>query len=199
MNLFGGQPPEYPEQLATSVPFGMITEVEGNTLGNPDAPVIIIVYSDFQCPYCERYWRETEPQIIANYVETGQVYYIYRSLGAFIGPESQRSAEAAYCAGDQGGFWEYHDLLFAHQAGENMGAFSDRNLIGFANSLGLDMDQFTGCFNGGKYTSRVEQDRIDGQNSGVQGTPSFLINDTLVEGAQPYSNIAPIIDSELDK
>jgi len=171
----------------------------GNTLGDSDVPVTIIVYSDFQCSFCERYWRETEPQIIANYVETGDIYYVYRSLGAFIGPESQRSAAAAYCAGDQGMFWEYHDLLFENQEGENRGAFSNKNLLGFAEFLGLDMDQFSGCVRSGKYTEQVEQDRIDGQNSGVQGTPSFLVNGTLVEGAQPYKYIASIIDAELDK
>lgn len=171
----------------------------GNTLGDPDAPVTMIVYSDFQCPYCERYWQETEPQIIANYVEAGQVYYVYRSLGAFIGPESQLAAEAAYCAGDQGMFWEYHDLLFENQAGENQGAFSSKNLLGFAESLGLDMGQFSICIERGKYTQQVDQDRVDGQNSGVQGTPSFLINGSLVEGALPYENFASVIDGQLAK
>jgi len=188
----------FPTELIPTEPTTETMEL-GNTLGDPDAPVTIIVYSDFQCPYCERYWRETEPQIIANYVETGDVYYVYRSLGAFIGPESQQAAEAAYCAGDQGMFWEYHDLLFKNQAGENQGAFSGKNLLRFAESLGLNMDQFSSCIRSGKYTGQVEQDRIDGQNSGVQGTPTFLINGTLVEGAQPYKYMASFIDAELDK
>ena len=204
MDLVKNQPTETMEPIATEpiatlIPTESPAKTDVNALGDPDAPVTIIVYSDFQCPYCERYWRETEPQIIANYVETGDVYYVYRSLGAFIGPESQQAAEAAYCAGDQGKFWEYHDLLFENQAGENQGAFSDKNLLGFAESLELDMDQFSGCFGSGKYTDQVEQDRTDGQNSGVQGTPSFLINGTLVEGAQPYEYIASVIDKEMGK
>ena len=134
MDLAVGQPTEIVIQTSPPLPItdepGV--EVKGNTLGDPNATVTIIVYSDFQCPYCERYWRETEPQIIENYVNTGKVYYIYRSMGAFIGPESQASAEAAYCAGDQGQFWKYHDLLFENQTGENQGAFSKKKLLGFA-------------------------------------------------------------------
>ena len=172
---------------------------DSNTLGDPNAPVVVIQYSDFQCPYCERYWRETEPRIIENYVDAGKVYYIYRSMGAFIGPESQSSAEAAYCAGDQGKFWEYHDMLYENQAGENQGAFSLKNLMKFAGALQLDLNQFSDCLDRGKYTEQVEQDQVDAQSSGVQGTPSFLINGTLVAGAQPYQTISSVIDAELEK
>jgi len=80
-------------------------EAKFNTMGDPNAPVRIIEYADFQCPYCLQYWRATEPQIIKTYVATGKVYYEYRSVGAFIGPDSALAAEAVYCAGDQNKFW----------------------------------------------------------------------------------------------
>ena len=199
-----------PEETVPTETPSIVTEVtsalpdveiakDSNALGDPNAPVIIIQYSDFQCPYCERYWRETEPQIIENYVNTGKVYYIYRSMGAFIGPESQSSAEAAYCAGDQGKFWQYHDMLYENQAGENRGAFSRRNLLKFAETLQLDLNQFSDCLDSGKYTEQVKQDQLNAQSSGVQGTPSFLINGILIAGAQPYQTISSVIDAELEK
>ena len=120
-------------------------------------------------------------------------------MGNFIGPESQASAEAAYCAGNQGRFWDYHDLLFENQAGENQGAFSRKNLLKFAETIQLDLNQFSDCLNNGKYTEQVNQDQMDAQSSGIQGTPSFLINGTLVEGAQPYQIISSVIDAELEK
>src|SRR5688572_10336155 len=87
----------------TSVPR---PQAKFNATGNPDAPVKIIEYSDFQCPYCRNFWRDTEDQLIDQYVKTGKVYFEYRSVGLFIGPESARAAEVAYCAGDQEKFWE---------------------------------------------------------------------------------------------
>ena len=123
--------PEVEEQV-TPQPVGDIRIPEskdypladGNQMGNPDALVKIVLYSDFQCVYCMNYWKETEPLIIENYIEMGQVYYEYRSFGDFLGPESATAAEAAYCAGDQGQFWRYHDILFLNWTGEGEGDFS---------------------------------------------------------------------------
>ncbi|MBK8617464.1 MAG: thioredoxin domain-containing protein [Anaerolineales bacterium] len=95
---------------------------QSNTMGNPDAPVHIIEYGDFQCPYCLKFWSETEPQLIEEYVNTDQVYFEYRAY-PIIGPESSWAAEGAYCAGDQGRFWEFHDTLFANWSGENVGDY----------------------------------------------------------------------------
>jgi len=169
-----------------------------NAQGNPNAPVKIVEYADFQCPYCANFWRDTEPKLFANYVSTGKVYFVFRSVGAWIGPESERAAEAAYCAGDQGKFWEYHDALFAHQGPENSGAFADDKLTGFASSLALNMEQFGNCLRSNKYGSRVSQDATDAKVAGVQGTPSFMINGKqLLEGAQPYDAFATAIDAIL--
>jgi protein-disulfide isomerase len=172
-------------------------QASGNTMGDPNAPVRIIEYGDFQCPFCRRFWEETEPQIIENYISTGDVYFEYRSVGAFIGPESAEAAEAAYCAGDQGKFWEYHDTLFSNQSGENVGDFATSRLKQYAASLGLDQDAFNSCLSDHTYAARVQQDADDAHADGIHATPSFLINGTLVEGAQPYDVFEGAIEAAL--
>ncbi len=169
----------------------------GNTLGDPNAPVKIIEYADFQCPYCRLFWQDTEPQIIENYVKTGKVFYEYRSVGAYLGEESQSAAEAAYCAGDQGKFWEYHDALFSHWTGENVGDFTPEKLKQYAASIGLDQVAFEQCLSSGKQTSRVQQDLDNAQKDGIKGTPSFLVNGTMIEGAQPFAVFQQAIDQAL--
>ncbi len=171
----------------------------GASVGDPNAPVKVIVYSDFQCPYCMFFWRDTEEQIFQNYVATGKVYFTYRSMGEFIGPESQKAAEAAYCAGDQEKFWEYHDLLFANQGAENAGAFSNTRLEGFAQNLDLDMLTFNACFSGEKYAERAKKDREDAHAEGVQSTPTILVNGFTVLGAQPYEVFEQAIEDALAK
>jgi protein-disulfide isomerase len=179
--------------------------VNDNAMGDPNAPIKIEEFSDFQCPYCARFHEETEAQLTDSYVADGTVYFVYRSFGDFIGPESKAAAEAAYCAGDQGKFWEYHDILFANQTGENVGAFADRRLQAFAESLSLDMDAFNTCFSSGKYADRVAQDKADGTAAGVTGTPAFLLTYTvngqqkqsLIAGAYPFSEFQSRIDTAL--
>ena len=179
--------------------------VNDNAMGDPNAPIMIEEFSDFQCPYCARFHEETESQLANTYVADGTVYFVYRSFGEFIGSESKAAAEAAYCAGDQGKFWEYHDILFANQNGENIGDFTDRRLQAFAEALSLDMTAFNDCFNSGKYADRVEQDRIDGTAAGVTGTPAFYITYTvngeqksrLIAGAYPFSEFQTQIEEAL--
>jgi len=171
---------------------------EANRMGDPDAPVTIIVYSDFQCVYCMYYWEETESQIINNYVETGQVYYEYRSFGDFLGPQSATAAEAAYCAGDQGKFWEYHDIIFLNWTGEGNGDFSPNRLRGYADALGMDVKDFSDCLENGTHNATLEQDVSSAQVHDVRATPSFLINGKLVEGAQPFSVFESEIEAALD-
>lgn len=105
-------------------------------LGNIDAKVAVILYTDFQCPYCGKFFKETEETIIKSYVEQGKIKFVHRDF-AFLGNESMKSAEAARCAGDQGKFWEYHDYLYNHQNGENQANFSNLNLKLFAQKIGL--------------------------------------------------------------
>ncbi len=104
--------------------------------GSDSAPVVLIEYADFQCPFCGRFFRDTEMSLINDYVAQGKIKFVYRDF-TFLGEESRWAAEAARCAGDQGKFWEYHDYLYNHQSGENQGAFSLDNLKSFAKTLGL--------------------------------------------------------------
>jgi protein-disulfide isomerase len=169
-------------------------DVDFNAVGDPNAPIRIDEYSDFQCPYCARFVSDTEPALVETYVTDGTVYFVYHSFGDFIGPESTAAAEAAYCAGDQGKFWEMHDTIFANWNGENAGAFSDRRLLAFAETLGLDMDTFRTCFNNESYAELITQDGRDGLAAGIKATPSFVLTYTvngevktkLIEGAQPF-------------
>jgi protein-disulfide isomerase len=173
-------------------------QANGNKMGNPNAPVKIIEYADFQCPYCMHYWQETEPQIIQNYVATGKVYYEYHSVGGFIGPESADAANAAYCAADENKFWEYHDILFANWTGENVGDFSPDKLRQFASAIHLNLDQFNTCLSVGIHSDQVSKDAADAKAAGVSGTPAFIVNGKLVEGAQPYSTFQQTIDALLN-
>ena len=170
---------------------------DDNRMGDPEAPVKIIVYSDFQCVYCMNYWDETEPLIIENYVEPGLVFYEYRSFGDFLGPQSATAAEAAYCAGDQGQFWAYHDILFLNWTGEGGGDYSFARLQGYADALGLDVKQFSDCLENGKYRYKVEEDVTNARADDINATPSFLINGELVEGALPYSAFESEIEAAL--
>ena len=182
--------------IATIVP-RTYSQAKDNGMGDPNAPVKIVEFSDYQCPYCENFYRQTEQRIVDTYVATNKVYFVYRSYGAWIGQESQRAAEAAYCAGDQNRYWDYHDMLFNNQTGENVGDFTDKRLVAFAQTLGLDMSAFNSCFDSGKYTSRVAQDATDATAAGIQGTPGFLVNGKLVQGAQPFSVFQTDIEAAL--
>ena len=171
---------------------------QSNTMGDPNAPVHIIEFGDFQCPYCLKFWSETEPQLIEEYVNTGKVYFEYRSVGEFLGPESAWAAEGAYCAGDQGMFWEFHDTLFTNWTGENVGDYTKDKLIQYAETLKLDMNEFESCINNGKHESTVEQDASDAEAAGVRATPTFFINGVKVEGAQPFEIMKKYIEDALN-
>ncbi len=116
---------------------------------------------------------------------------------AFLGPESQYAAEASECAAEQEAFWEYHDYLFEHQAGENQGAFNKDNLKQFAIDLGLDSKAFNECLDTGKYTELVQTMTQTAQSLGVNSTPAFVINGRAILGAQPFNAFEQIIQQEL--
>ena len=164
--------------------------------GDPDAPITIIEFADFQCPYCGRFFAQTEPQINEQYMQSGKVRFAYFNF-AFLGPESNWAAEAAECAADQDKFWEYHDKLYDSQSGENQGAFSKDNLKQFAEELGLDTSTFNECLDSGKYTQLVQEESSMASSIGVRSTPTFLINGQAVVGAQPFEIFEQTIDSLL--
>ncbi|MBN2257292.1 MAG: thioredoxin domain-containing protein [Anaerolineaceae bacterium] len=164
--------------------------VNGLTAGDPNAPIVVVEYADFQCPSCQYVFSAIEPVIIKDYINTGKVIYTFEPF-SFVGPESYRASEAAFCAADQGKFWEYHDLLFTNWAGENQGAFSDKNLLKFASQIDFDQDAFTECFNSGTHTQTVLDKNDEITAAGITSTPSFMVNGQVVLA----SNILSVLES----
>ncbi len=165
-------------------------------LGEAAAPVVIREYGDFQCPSCGAFFRTIEPQIRDAYIETGKARLEWHDF-AWIGPESRDAANAARCAQAQDRFWEYHDLLYTRQAGENSGAFSKARLKAFGQELGLNGHEFDSCVDSGTYTGAVEADFGQVRSLGFTGTPTFVIGSRRVVGAQPFEVFAAAIEAEL--
>ena len=166
------------------------------SLGAEDAPVVVVEYSDFQCPYCQQFATGPGQQLREEYVEQGQVRFVYRHF-AFIGNESLWAAEASECANEQGRFWDYHDKLFAEQAGENQGAFSKDNLRAFAADLGLDTEQFDQCFASGRYQDQVQEDIQDAQRRRLNSTPSILVDGQYLPNGASYPVLQAAVESAL--
>ena len=171
---------------------------QGTTMGDASAPVLIEEWADFQCPACRNYAENVEPELVRNYVAAGKVRVVFHHF-PFIGEESRQAALASMCAADQGRFWEYYDILFANQTGENVGAFTDRRLEAFAEAIGLTMDDFGSCFGGDRHLSQIDQERIAGINLDVGSTPTILINGREVTpGRVPsYEQLQQAIEAEL--
>lgn len=151
-----------------------------NNMGDPNAPVKVIALEDYQCPYCSIYTNQQEPLIVQKYISTGKVYYTFNAF-SFLGTESFAAAESAYCAMDQGKFWEYHDYLYSNQDGENKGGFSTNRLEAIANRMGLDMNAYKTCVSDHKYSQKAKDDRDFASKSGATGSPYFLVNGKLVD------------------
>lgn len=162
-------------------------------LGDLDAPVSLVEFGDYQCTFCTRFFFETKDTLVRDYVETGKLKYIFRDFPVN-GRESQQAAEASECAAEQGKFWEYHDKLYQERTGYNTGAFSRANLITYAGELGLEVDQFTTCYDAGRYEDEIAKDMREGRALGVSGTPTFIINGQRLVGAQPTSVFTQAID-----
>jgi len=172
---------------------------DGNTMGDPNAPVVIHEYSDFGCSHCATFSTGVGEQIAETYVASGQVYFVYHSVGNMLSSTSVKASEAAYCAGDQGKFWEFHDIIFENQfiLFTNPNLPFDKYMIAFAEALGLELDTFSACFDDGDYAGLVQKDRVDAQAAGINSTPSFLVNGTLLVGAQPFSEFETVIEAAL--
>jgi protein-disulfide isomerase len=161
--------------------------------GAADAPITIVEFSDFQCPFCERFFNETYPQLKQKYGD--KIHFVYRDFPlSQIHPQADIAAQAANCANAEGKFWEYHDILFKNQS-----KLQRDDLIGYATQLGIDKAKFSKCIDSRTYDPQINQDLQDGFNLGVGGTPTFFINGRPVIGAQPYAAFAQVIDAELSK
>ncbi|MEJ2759264.1 MAG: thioredoxin domain-containing protein, partial [Anaerolineales bacterium] len=170
------------------------TTENGASVGNPDAPVVVEVFSSFTCIHCNNYASDTEHQVIEQYAETGQIYYTYRAFSNAI-DDAGIAAQAAFCAGDQGKFWEMHDTIFANFSYN----YPRKLLTQMATSIGVeDMDAFEACIDNGKYVDQIESDVALGQAAGITGTPSFTINGEMVmEGNQPLATFQQQIEAAL--
>jgi protein-disulfide isomerase len=153
----------------------------GRELGSTAAPVVLDVWSDFQCPYCEQFWTASEPVIVRTFIETGQVRLVYHDF-TFIGQESLDAAIAARCADRQGRFWQYHDLLFANQGQENSGAFSHDRLAALAAMADLDVATWQSCLSDDSVAQAITSETTQGQGLGVTGTPALFVNGAKVTG-----------------
>lgn len=163
--------------------------------GSPDAPVTMIEFSDFKCPYCGRFAAESLGQLREQYVNTGKVRFVYKHY-AILGPESSRSAEASECIAEQGKFWEYHDAIFADQA-TTRSMLDDPRLAELARQVGADTTAFEECLAAGRYTAQISQQSLSVQALGFRGTPSFLINGVALTGAQPFEVFQQVIEDQL--
>lgn len=176
---------------------GVNVATGSHVLGDATAKVTIIEFADFQCPYCKNFFTDTEPQIIANYVNTGKAKFAFRQFPLSMHQNAQIAAEASECAAKVGGndaFWKYHDLLFTVGQGDGTG-LDATSLKSYAAQLQLDTASFDTCLDNHQTASIVSQDVTDGTAAGVTGTPSFFINGKLLVGAQPYSTFQAAIDA----
>ena len=159
--------------------------------GPADAPIVIVEFSDFQCPYCTKWHNETYKPLLKMYAD--QIKLVYRNFPlTSLHPDAYLSAEAAMCAGDQDRYWDYHEALFESKYG-----LSEEALKRYAEELGLDTDTFNSCLDGREYQDFVRADMEFAANLGVSSTPTFFVNGLAVVGAQPVSVFQQIIDSEL--
>lgn len=184
----------------------LIIDIAGEPIrGDRNARVVIVEFSDYQCPFCARYWRETLPQLDRDYIRTGKLRYVFRDLPIeSIHPQAFKAHEAANCAGDQNKYWDMHDRLFA-----NPQALAVPALMGHAQAMGLDMGKFQACLDTGRHAGEVRQDLAAAQAASINSTPNFFIgllepNGTVrsqlkITGAKQYAVFKAAIDSVLSQ
>ena len=180
--------------LIDAEPFGEHSQIPGGdnpVLGEEDAKVTMIEFSDFQCPYCAAFHQQVFPQINEQYIKTGKVKFVMRDFPLPFHKNALPAAIAAECAQDQNKYWEYADAIFSHQD-----KLDTASLVEYAKTVGINEDKFSKCLaiNQG---ADIDKDIADGKRHGVTGTPAFFINDILIEGMQPFSAFAQVIDEEL--
>ena len=169
-------------------------------MGSENAPVTMVEFSDYQCPYCRRFATTVFQTIKRDYIDTGKVRYVFRDFPlSNIHPQALKAHESAHCAREQNKYWEMHDLLFQDQK-----ELPSQEMSQFAEQVGLDVDTFKHCLESGKYGPSIQQDIADGSKAGVRGTPSFVIGKsgdgktitgTLVRGAQPLARFKQAIEA----
>lgn len=169
---------------------------DGAAMGDPDAPVTLEDFSDFQCPHCKTFHEERLGAIIEDYVRNGEVRIVFRNF-PILGEGSVAAANASMCAAEQDLFWTYANVLFANQTGDRNRDFTKRKLLAFAEAVEADVEMFEACFDAYEYEEQVRQDLVRGAEAGFNSTPSFLINGEPLVGVQPYSVFRQTIEAAL--
>lgn len=178
--------------------------------GDKNAPITMVEFSDYECPFCKRYFTQTLPDIKKNYVDTGKMKIVYRDLPLEFHTNAHKEAEAADCARDQGGdsvYFKFHDEIFKRTTSNGTGLSLDQLPV-IAKDLGLDGNLLQQCLDSGKYKQEVDKDLADAQAAGANGTPTFfigkssssgVIDGVRIVGAQPFSAFKTVIDQQLSK
>ena len=175
--------------------------------GDPDAPVTLVEFSDFQCPFCARFHTQTLPAIQENYIDTGKINFVYRDFPIqSIHPNAIPAALASECADDQGKFWEMHDMIFENQRNwEGLQIAQSTSLFKeYAIEIGMSSDEFDSCMTTGKHLEEIQNDFNDARAYGVTGTPGFFVGNEKIgfikiNGAQPFSSFQKVIDEQLSR
>lgn len=185
----------------TNTPAG---PADGAVLGKESAPITVIEFTDFQCPFCARHYTQTFDQIKKNYIDTGKVKYVIRHFPLGFHPNAAKASEAAACADDQGKFWEVHAALFKYQEAWSPlpAASAEETFKKYAAEAGVNAAKFNQCFDGGEKSAMVAKDTADGSASGIDGTPGFWIlgpnnQNQQVKGAFPYATFQTAFDGML--
>jgi len=191
------------EPKTESIELSIFTGNSSPILGDPNAPITLVEFGDYQCFFCNRHFQETEAKLIENYINTGKVKMIFKDF-TIIGPDSTSAAHATHCANDQGKFWDYHHILYTNWGGENNGWASSEHLLEFAQEINLDTEQFTQCMLAKSHEAIIDASNQDARTLGLGGTPGFFIigpnsDVTKLGGAQPYEVFERIFEEELTK
>lgn len=196
------QTPTVDEVGPPKITMSTFLENTSPVLGNPNAPITLVEFGDYQCHFCNVFFHNTEDSILKNFIETGKVKMFFKDF-TIIGSDSVTAAHGAHCADDQGKFWEYHDILYNNWEGENNGWASSDNLLRFAQDVGLDVDIWSECMINSEHSQIILASNNDAKALGLTGTPSFFVigqdnKVTKLFGAQPYSQFERIFNSLLE-
>ena len=194
--------PEMDSIGPTEITMETFVENGSPVLGNPNAPITLVEFGDYQCHYCHVFFESIEGKIMKNYIETGKVKMIFKDYN-IIGKDSVKASQGAHCANDQGLFWEYHDILYSNWTGENNGWASGANLANYAQDIGLEMNQWTDCMLQQKHSKTILDSNEDAKKLQLTGTPAFFVisSDGQVSklfGAQPFEVFERVFDEKLE-
>lgn len=206
--FFATSTPQLTEEEQVEIIFQKLqapTIAAAPAVGSDSATVTIVEFGDYLCTFCHKFHQDTKDQLVADYVDTGKVRFIFKDfpINDHLGGGSTLGAQASYCAADQGRFWEFHDAMYDGWGGERDGWITNENMLVYARNSGVaDTDQFKSCLDSHKYAEVVRGNYDLARNVGLRATPSFIIipvegEPELIQGAQPYSSFKYLLDKAL--